>query len=40
MTWGEMKFQVGDNVLLFDENIRHGRYRNMNGQLIGTYNKK
>jgi len=37
MTSGEMKLQVGDKVLLFDDTVRGGRYRNLSAQWIGPY---
>jgi hypothetical protein len=36
-TSGDMKLQVGDKVLLFDETVCRGRSRKLNAQLIGPY---
>jgi len=36
-TSGEMKWQVGDKVLLFDETVRRGRSRKLSAQWIGPY---
>jgi hypothetical protein len=36
-TSGEVKLQVGDKVLLFDETVRRGRSRKLSAQWIGPY---
>ena len=36
-TSGEMKLQVEDTVLLFDETVRRGRSRKLGAQWIGPY---
>jgi len=36
-TSGEMKLQIGDKVLLFDETVRRGRSRKLSAQWIGLY---
>jgi len=36
-TSGEMKLQIGDKVLLFDETVRRGRSRKLSAQRIGPY---
>jgi ribosomal protein S25 len=36
-TAGQMKLQVGDKVLLFDETVRRGRSRKLSVQWVGPY---
>jgi hypothetical protein len=36
-TSGEVKLQVGDKVLLFDETVHRGRSRKLRAQWIGPY---
>jgi hypothetical protein len=36
-TSGEMKLQVGDKVLLFDETVRCGRSHKLSVQSVGPY---
>ena len=36
-TSGEMKLEIGDEVLLFDETVRRGRSRKLSAQWIGPY---